>query len=210
MKLYYLFLNLLFLILFSSCFGNFDERDKMSRAILEDVAVWFIEEGLSEYYKNKDLNFLEKSIKHRGAYLYTEICIEKYGYLAHIVPELFWVRSTVTCYSRIHNNFIYEYWVMDRFGGTRTDVDREIYFIITKTEGMDKKREIIHRRAKFFSEFNTPEGGIVQFPKDNKSVYRLRPWKYSEAFRDTELEGIKVVINENKEYVRKKIEQKNK
>lgn len=196
-----------FVIVLSSCNSRLPyERDVRARAILEDVAVWFIEEGLSEYYKGKDLYFLEKSIEQREAYLYTDILIEKLGYLAQIIPQYMWVRSTVTCYARIKsNNIIYEYWVVDRFGGTRSDVDREIYFIITKSEGMDKKREIIQRRAKFFSEFNTPEGDIVQFPiDDNKSIYELRSWYYPEAFMGTELEGVKVVI-ENKEYVKKKI-----
>lgn len=205
MKSYY-YVIALFVIVFSSCYTRtFYERDKEARAILEDVAVWFIEEGLSEYYKGKDLDFLKESIEQREAFLWSEISIEKHGFLAHIMPQSWWVGSTINCYLRIEDDFLYEYWVVSRYGAARTDVDREIYFIIAKAEGMDKKREIIQRRSKFFSEFNTPEGGIVQFPKDNKSVYRLRPWKYPEAFRGTELEGIKVVINENKEYIRKKI-----
>ncbi len=105
----------------------------------------------------------------------------------------------------MQNGVVYEYWVVDRFGGTRGDVRSEVYFLIAKSEGLDKKREIIHRTEKFFSEYTTPEGTVIQFPLDNKSVYRLRPWIYPDAFKGTELEGIKIVIDENKEYVRKKI-----
>ena len=185
------------------------ERDERARAILEDVAVWFITEGLAEYYKYKDKNiryslaYIEKSVRDRGAYLYAETSIDKYGYLAHIVPEYMWVTSTITCYSRIAgSDFIYEYWVVDRFGGHRGDVDTEIYFIIARTKGLDKKREIIHRTSKFFSEFVTPKGVILRFPMDNESIHRLNPWEYPEAFKGTELEGVEIVI-ENKKYIRK-------
>jgi hypothetical protein len=180
------------------------KRDKSARTILEEVAVWFIKEGLSEYYKGKDLSYIEEYVKNYDAYLHGEILIDKNGYLAQIIPNSWWVRSTITCYSRVADDFLYEYWVVDRFGGTRTDVDREIYFIIAKSKGKDKKREIIHRTEKFFPEFSTPEGTLIRFPRDNESIYRLRAWKFPDAFKGTELEGIEVVIDENKEYVRKK------
>lgn len=183
-----------------------EKRDKRARVILEDVAVWFIEEGLSGYYKDKDLNFLEESIKKRGAYLYTEICIDKYGYLANIVTQKMWVGSTVTCYSREEGAFIYEYWVVSRYGATRDDVDSEIFFIITKTKGLDKPREIINRSTIFFPTFTVSGETEIHFPlDDNEIIYEVRPWEYPDAFKDTELEGIKVVI-ENKKYVRKKIQ----
>lgn len=185
-----------------------EQREIKSRAILEDVAVWFIEEGLSEYYKSKDLSVIKNGVVKRGAHLYAYVSFNKFGYLVSIVPELFWVRSTVTCYSRVKTDsgLIYEYWVFDRFGGTRSDVDREIYFAIARSKGLDKKREIIRRTEKFFSEFTTPDGVVIRFPMDNDaSVFGLRPWKYPNAFKDTELEGVKIEINEDGKYIRKRI-----
>lgn len=171
------------------------KRDEIARVILEDVAMWFIKEGLSEYYRENDLSPIERFIRDHGAYLVAEISIDRYGYLAKLDIGSLWVRSTVICYSRVQNDVVYEYWVVDRFGGTRSDVRNEIYFLIAKFEGLNKKREIIHRTEKFFSQYITPEGTVIQFPMDNKSVYRLRPWIYPDAFKGTELEGIKVVIN---------------
>jgi len=194
----------LLLIVFNSCYTEtFKRRDERARAVLEDVAVWFVEEGLSEYYQGKDLAYIEKSIQDRDAYLYAEIAIEKHGYLAIIVPAYWWVRSSVMCYSRVTKDFIYEYWVIKRFGGTRDDVRSEIYFLIAKTEGLDKKREIIHRTENFFPEFTTADGTVIHFPMDNESIRLLTPWKYPEAFKGTELEDVKIDIEE-KIYFRKK------
>lgn len=214
-KLYRHVLGLLFVMLPMICsslpamagssFSNIRElHTKESREILENVAIWFIEDGLAEYYKGRDLNYIEENVKERGAYLRGDAVIEKYGYLAELVPELSWVRSTVTCYVRLDNDFIYEYWVIDRFGGTRKDIDREIYFLIAKTKGLDKKRQIIHRSTKFSPEFTTSEGIVIRFPTDdNRWVYQLKPWMYPEAFKGTELEGIEVVVKKDGEYVRK-------
>jgi len=187
-----------------SFFNLKEKREEQARAILEDVAVWFIREGLSEYYKGKDLTFIEKTIRQRGAYLSTETSIDKYGYIAKLVPEDYWVTSTVICYSRVFADQIYEYWVIDRFSGTREDVDREIYFLIAKTGGLDKPRVIIHRSSKFFPKYAVSKETLIYFPMDNESIFELSPWYYPEAFKGTELEGITVVI-ENEKYIRKKL-----
>lgn len=78
--------------------------------------------GLAEYYTGSDLSSIEGFIRDRGAYLFTEISIDRhrYGYLADLDIGSWWVRSTVICYARVQNGFVYfvyEYWVVDRYGG---------------------------------------------------------------------------------------------
>lgn len=187
-----------------SCHGNFEERDRLARCTLENIAIWFITEGLSDYYQGKGLDYLEERTRRVDSGLATEISIEKHGYIAHIVPESWWLISPTSCFGRVQNKYVYEYWVIQRYSGTRGDVDAEIYFLITKAEELDQRRMIIHRTTVFFPQWTAPDGTVINFPMDNKSIYRLKPWYYPESFKGTELEGIEVVI-ENKEYVRKKI-----
>ncbi len=179
------------------------ERSEKANAILEKAGLLFIEEGLSNFYKDKNMMALEEAVKKSGAHLYTDIAIEEHGYLANMIIEYYWVRSVINCYARVNSDNIYEYWVIDRFGGTRDDVHRTISFLITKTATMNKKRKIIHRSNKFFTEYKVSET-VINFPADNKSIYRLRPWKFPEAFRGTELEGVEVIIKDGK-YVRRKL-----
>jgi hypothetical protein len=187
-----------------SCYGKLEERDRLARCTLENIAVWFITEGLSDYYQGKGLKYLEERIRGVDSGLATEISIEKNDYIAHIVPESWWLISPTSCFARVKNKYVYEYWVIQRYSGTRGDVDEEIYFLITRAEELDQPRVIIYRTADFFPKWTAPDGTVINFPMDNKSIYRLKPWYYPESFKGTELEGIEVVI-ENKEYVRKKI-----
>lgn len=187
-----------------SCHGNFEERNRLARCTLENISIWFITEGLSDYYKGKGLKYLEERIEGVDSGLATEISIDKHGYIAHIVPESWWLISPTSCFARVKNKYIYEYWVIQRYSGTRGDVEEEIFFLIAKAEELDQRRMIIHRTTNFFPKWTAPDGTIINFPMDNKSIYRLKPWYHPKSFKGSELEGIEVVI-ENKEYVRKKI-----
>ena len=199
-------LPFLLLIACTSCYGTIGEQTKQSREIVEGLGIWFIEDGLTDYYKGKDLTSIEEHIKSSGAYLPTEIIIEKSGYLAEIRLASFWIRSIVTCYSRVSDDYVYEYWVI-KFYSTREDVGQdEIHFLIAKSGGIDNKREIIHRSNEFFSKFTASDGTVIHFPVDsNKFVYNLEPWRYPDSFKGTELEDVLVVF-ENKKYIRKKTE----
>lgn len=187
-----------------SCHGNFEERDRLARCTLENIAIWFITEGLSDYYQGKGLKHLEERIEGVDSGLATQISIEKNDYIAHIVPESWWLISPTSCFARVKDKYVYEYWVIQRYSGTRGDVEEEIFFLIAKAEEVDQPRMIIHRTTDFFPKWTAPDGTVINFPMDNKSIYRLKPWYFPESFKGTGLEGIEIVI-ENKEYVRKKI-----
>jgi len=187
-----------------SCYGNFEERNRLARCTLENIAIWFINEGLSDYYQGKGVKYLEERINGPDSSLAAEISIEKHGYIAHIVPESWWLISPISCFARVKNKYVYEYWVIQRFSGTRSDVTEEIYFLIAKAEDLDQRRMIIHRTTNFVQRWTAPDGTLISFPMDNKSIYRLKPWYFPESFKGTELEGVEVVI-QNNEYVKKKI-----
>ena len=179
-------------------------REVEARKNLDDVGVWFINEGLSEYYQGKDLEYIKEKILNFNVHLYTDIAIDNNGYIAEIVPERYWVRSIITCYARSKfKNEIYEYWIIKQFGGTREDVKRDIKFLIAKAITLESRREIIHEDTNFFPSFIVDGMKVVEFPiHDDKIIYRLLPWRDPGAFKGSELEGIKVVF-ENKKYVRR-------
>ena len=62
--------------------------------------------------------------------------------------------------------------------------------------------KIVQRSKMFSTKFTAPDGTEISFPMDNKSLYRLKPWKYPAAFRGTDLEGVEIII-ENQKYIKK-------
>lgn len=185
-----------------------EERELQSNKVLEQIAVWFITQGLPSYYQGKDIQEIVRKVNSLGAHLYTDPLIEKHGYIAQLVPTYYWLKSEITCYSRArsrNSQDIYEYWVIHRYSGTRGDVNSEIFFLISQATTIRGHREIIYRTSHFFPDFKAPDGTFIEFPRDNKSAYRLKPWYFPEAFKGTAFEGVKIEI-ENGRYIRKHID----
>jgi len=181
----------LILMMNSSCYGRIDDQTKKSRAIVEKSAIWFIEEGVAEYYENKDVNLIRKNIQELGGFVpTTEIVLVDDTVLAKILVDHFWMRSVATCYARVQSDLVYEYWTIE-INSSREEPRRAIYFLITKSDGIDKKRDIIHRTKKFFPEYTAPDGTIIRFPLDNdEALYDLNISYYSDGFKGTILEGV--------------------
>jgi len=182
----------LILIMNSSCYGRIDDQTKKSRAIVEKSAIWFIEEGAAEYYRSKDVELIKKQIEEFGGYIpTTEIVLtNSFGVLMEILIDDAWMGSVATCYFRVESKFIYEYWTI-KISSSREEPKKGIYFLITKSAGLDKKREIIYRTEKFFSEYTAPDGTVIRFPFNNKkTLYAINPWYYADGFKGTILEGV--------------------
>ena len=196
-------LLVMILLTSNSCYGRIDDQTVASKKKVLDVGHWFIKEGVSGYYQGRDVAFIEEYAKEHAVHLPTRVLFEELGVHAKIRLSSFWIRSIVTCYSRVESDAVFEYWVIF-LGSTREKSHRELSFLITKSNGKDKEREIIHRSEKFFSEFSVPEGPVIRFPMDNETIYRLSPWSYPDYFKGTELEGVKVIFDDNRKYVRVK------
>jgi hypothetical protein len=183
-------LLVMILLTSNSCYGRIDDQTVASKKKVLDVGHWFIKEGVSGYYQGRDIAFIEEYAKEHEVHLPTNVIFEKHGVFAQIRLSSFWIRSIVTCYSRVESDFLFEYWVI-KVDSTRSEPSREIYFLITKSKGKDKEREIIHRSEKFFSGFNISEETAIKFPMDDRSIYHLDPERFPDAFKGTELEGVK-------------------
>jgi len=186
----------LILMMNSSCYGRIDDQTKKSRAIVEKSALWFIEEGVAEYYRSKDVELIKKQIEEFGGYIpTTEIVLtdDNTSGLVEILVDDAWMRSVTICYTREQSEqsgVVYEYWTI-KINSSREEPRRAIYFLITKSDGIDKKRDIIHRTKKFFPKYTAPDGTIIRFPLDNdEALYDLNISYYSDGFKGTILEGV--------------------
>lgn len=179
-----------------------NERDQKARKALEESAVWFITEGVAKYYQGIDVKRIEALTQKNGVHLSTSAIIGRDENLATIMMGYYWVRKWVSCFTRLQSDGkIYEYWVIET-GSKRSDVKKEINFIITQANSIKHKREIIYRTDKFFSKFLLPNGEHIAFPvEDNYQLYRLSPWHYPDAYKGTELEDVEIII-QNHEYKR--------
>ena len=207
----------MFLFLLIGCTDNiFDpdikqKREKEARDIFERIALWYIQDGVTEYYKTGRTEHVNNFIKQKESQLYTDVLIgkdteaffKKEGFITQIISQKWWMGSTVTCYARLKKNKIYEYWVFDWYGATRNDVENEgLNFIITESESLEQSRKIIFRTDKFLTSYKLSDDLIIKFPmKYNKSLYHLRFWQYPRSFMGTELENSKIIIQDH-QYVK--------
>lgn len=210
-------LSLILLFILIGCSDNiFDpnikqKREKQAREIFENIALWYIQDGIAEYYKTGRSEHVGNFVKQKEAQLYTDVLIskdgkkyfEEEGFVTQIISQKWWMGSTVTCYSRLKEKKIYEYWVFDWYGGTRSDVENEgLNFIITESESSNGRRKVIFRTDKFMPMYKLSDKLTIEFPtKNNKSLYHLRFWQYPKSFAGTELENLKIIIQDN-QYVK--------
>ncbi|MEE8574816.1 MAG: hypothetical protein V3T30_05330 [Thermodesulfobacteriota bacterium] len=168
---------------------------------------WVVEESLVNHYQGSDACKIRCQIRKRAGKLYsgTTIHIDEEDYIAvfHIrlgrLNDLYY-NSSVFAVERVESKQnIYEYWVITRGRMTKYFSSDEnslsISFLITKSEGLDKKRKVIYRSPKYFSKYTAPDGTVIKFPtENNKIISELYIEEYPEAFKGTELEGIKAIL----------------
>jgi len=175
-----------------SCFGSKEEREMQALSVLGDCADWIITKGIGEYYKDDDFDKINKYIKNKGAYFYTEsVRSVKDAYLAGIDIQLWWIVCGIKCYvsQRVQDD-VYEYWVIS-YDSKRTDFSRKIQFIITKAASHTSNREIINQSTKFYSKYSLPDDHAIKFPIEKKTAINiLQPWRFPQSFVDTALENL--------------------
>lgn len=179
----------------SSCTisSEISDQTKESLAKIEKSTTWFIEEGMAEYYRDKDDDAIDERIKEIGGFVPTDpaVMFDHSGAIVTVLVDSYWMGGAVDLYARVESDFVYEYWTLT-ITSSRSEPATGMYFIITKSDGIDKKREIIKRTETFFPEYTAPDGTVIRYPMHKRYAFgNLRNWKFPNSFKGTMLEGVK-------------------
>ncbi|MES3008989.1 MAG: hypothetical protein V4751_14590 [Pseudomonadota bacterium] len=150
---------------------------------------WWPRRKISEVY------ILEKA-KENGFELMSDPNFDgRPGSFTVIRPNLGDLRSEVLCFYRsIHDNKIYEYWVIKIWG--TTDGTRSISFLVTAADSLEKPREILTIDEHYIREFKVSEEVAINFPEsDLSALYMLEAWLFPIGFPDSELKNTEVLLS---------------
>lgn len=165
--------------------GVMENRTKKFTSSVQQTVIWIIEDGFGEYYNNRDDHWLITASQRFGAYFYTKPSISEGDIIFTVIVECAWIHSKVIYCSKSEvDGFIYEYWTYSLFSMTRGDVPvNKIFFLITKTESMNGKREIVYKSTKFFKNYKIRDKIVISFPRNNDDLISwMEPWNYPDAF----------------------------
>ncbi len=171
-------------------------RSEESINAVKGGSKWVIEKGFSGYYKDRDSKTFMKNLKeHSDSYFYTRPDIDTNSSLFTLLIEHRWIHSSINCCQRLLvEGDVYEYWVVTYFSATRADVTlRDVDFIVTKSKTMTDNRIILKESNRFFKDFKINNDSKISFPVSNDRLLSwLKVWEFPEAFKGTELEGVKL------------------
>ncbi len=214
-----LIISLLYFIGYSNI-GNCEEtmqtKDSEHFKKMEDLAFWFIETGLGQYYERKGKNnyklrpgdeewfvdlpdaiWIHDYVKKRG-YLDGIAEVEKNWKIAKIMFgfDRYRLMNVTECFLRTeYNGEIYEYWVIKEW---MTGLQyRQAKFIIVKAAGLNVQRAILHTSDQFFERYEIDKEFSVVFPIDNlETLYGLQAWDFPDNYKNSNLNEFKVFMPE--------------
>ncbi len=190
---------------------------------MEELAFWFIETGLGQYYERKGKNDYklrprdpEWFVRHPDD-IWISDYVEEQGYwgslpqverlrkIARIIFEFDNGRSKniTECYLRAeYKGEIYEYWVIKEY--TLRSNYRQAKFIIVKAVALNSERVVIHSCSQFVEKYKIDEEFSVVFPiEDMKILKDLGAWAYRDNFKYSNLKDFAVLEPEMGKYVKK-------
>ncbi len=97
---------------------------------------------------------------------------------------------------------MYELWIIKNYGNKTLKIKRESTFIITECKKISDERKIIFETTKYFSKYKTESGVELLFPNDNRTYYDCEIWNFPNSYKNTKLENIQIVINEDLKYIK--------
>jgi hypothetical protein len=160
---------------------------------LERISMWFIEKGIAQYYATRNNSHVLEFVRSNGGFLYGRFPSKDERYVPWLVSQIDDIRADVRRWAfSSEDGFQYEYWVMKIFALSEPH-PRDIQFILTKSRDNSSERSIIESHDHFVAGFSISNGKILKFPTDLKSLYAFQSWKYPDAFKGTELEGVEVI-----------------
>lgn len=170
---------------------------------LDELAKWFITNGLSDYYTNRDREVFKREAESRGYALYSTIAIDHSVFIAFFMPCSPLLITDVKCYRRTQADAeILEYWVIQQWSQDNRVQYKSCRFLIAKANNLQDQREILKESDTFFPEFKLDNGSRITFPQDDQSLYFLKAWTFADAFQGSELATFRVVTNGPGDYRR--------
>ncbi len=179
---------------------------------MKDLAFWFIETGIGQYYERKGKNdyklrpgdekwlvdypdavWISDYIEGRG---YSDGLpeVEKNGKIAKIIigHDRYRLMNVTECFLRTeYKGEIYEYWVMKDW---KTGLlYRQSTFIIAKADTLNSNRTIIHTSDQFVEKYEIDKEFSMVFPSDDyKVLYGLQAWDYPENYKNSKLKDFRI------------------
>ncbi len=203
-----------------NCGESMQRTDNKHLKEMEELAFWFIETGLGQYYERKGKNDYELRPGDQNWFvnypdaIWIRDFIKKSGYL-HGIPEVernrkiakfmlgydrYRLMNVTECFLRTdHKEEIYEYWVVKEWkSGLHY---RQVKFIIVKTAALNNQRTIIHTSDQFFEKYEIDKEFTVAFPiEDLKTLYGLQAWDFPDNYKSSDLNEFRVIATREKKY----------
>ncbi len=194
------------------CGKSVEETDSVNLKKMEELAFWFIETGLGQYYERKGKNayklrpgdekwlvnypdavWISDYIEERG-YSHGLPEVEKNGKIAKIIIgyDRYRLMNVAECFLRTeYKKKLYEYWVVKEW---KTGLlYRKATFIIANTTALNDKRTIMHTSDQFVEKYEIDKEFSVVFPSDDyKVLYGLQAWDYPENYKNSKLKDFRI------------------
>ncbi len=187
---------------------------------MDELALWFIETGLGQYYERKGKNNYklrpgdeEWLVNYPDAVWISDYVI-KHGYLDGLAEveknrkiaaimfgyDRYRLMNVTECFLRTdYKDEIYEYWVVKEWKTGRAY--RQSKFIIAKASALNSNRTIIHTSDQFVEKYEIDKDFSVVFPSDDyKVLYGLQAWDYPDNYKNSDLKDFRVYIIEKGKY----------
>ena len=171
-----------------------ERREKIRQKsinVLTESSNWIITHGIGDFYKTKNLSGISKHIYERNvSFVYEGVFKDEKYFLAKTAIRYAPYGAEITCWQRInYNNMIYEYWTIAY--GSKQAIPFIMRFVIARADTLTDERQILRDAKVFFKEFKIDDKMTIRYPLENpRFVYVLEPWRFPNAFKGTELEGV--------------------
>lgn len=183
---------------------------------MEELAIWFIETGIGQYYERKGKNNYklrpgdeEWFVNYPDA-IWISDYIEKQGYFDGIAEieknrkiariifgfDRYRLMNMTECFLRTDfKGEIYEYWVVKEW---KTGFEySQAKFIIARTTALNGQRTILHTSDQFIEKYEIDKEFSVLFPIDDlRTLYGLQAWHFPDNFKNSNLNEFQVFMPE--------------
>lgn len=180
---------------------------KKNISFVENSKEWIVKNIIEFSYSDSDpQNNIDKVLmnKFHSSMKGTSYFIDEDRAFVDIIIFSRGIYYFIYCYEREeYNGDIYEYWFINKDGTDWSGVTRSAEFIITKSNSLHGKREIIKRSDQFFEKYTIDNVDIVTFEKSNMwKVHKLEPWLYPLNYKNSDLDEYYVWAKDRVESVK--------
>lgn len=163
----------------------------------ENAAYWFIENIYNYDATSKSFD------KHNelNKYIRTTFSVEPYSFYRikdnsdKSIPIFSFTvfnndhTTDIVCMHREKiESFVYEYWIIKKYLHYSSGF-RDIIFVVTNSNSITDKRNILYKSSQFIEEINIDETQKFIFPTDVNTLFWLQPWLYPDNYEHSSLKN---------------------